>query len=254
MGDAWDTTSDAVSLAIEAQAAPLMPSNAHAMRVTATRSREGKATRSLLEGRCSKHSIMECMILLTGLVNYGFFSISLRDKASFVATLYAKPADGQQHLPTTTALLESLDGRTKFGSAEMVEVSTNGTWTQLRTTISVALLGSANASGRLAYRFHSPCSVLVASAGLLPQENQAAGHSFRLDLLQKLKALQPKFLRFPGGGYIDGCWPDEIWRWKAAIGPPEGRPGHWNCWVSLASSQPLRGCIPVWLYRWLGWT
>ena len=242
MGDAWDVTSEAVSLAIEEQSAPLTPRNTHAMRVTTTRADEG-------------------------LANYGFFSITIRDGARFVATLYVKPAaaaaadrvSANYPHPATTARLESLDGREIFGTAAMTLQSTNGTWTQLSATISVNLSDSAarNTSARLAFRFHRPGVVLVASAGLLPQANVAVGHIFRLDLLVKLQALRPKFLRFPGGGYIDGCYPDEIWRWKKALGPPEGRPGHWNCWgyytddglgpLEFLQLAELIDAIPVWV-------
>ena len=41
------------------------------------------------------------------------------------------------------ARLESLDGRETFGTAAMTLQSTNGTWTQLRATISVNLSDSA---------------------------------------------------------------------------------------------------------------
>ncbi|WP_238314176.1 alpha-L-arabinofuranosidase C-terminal domain-containing protein [Segatella albensis] len=44
-----------------------------------------------------------------------------------------------------------------------------------------------------------------------------------------LKALHPKFFRFPGGCFVEGQnSPDNAFRWERTIGPIEQRPGHWN--------------------------
>lgn len=36
------------------------------------------------------------------------------------------------------------------------------------------------------------------------------------------------FMRFPGGCYIEGDWMRNAFRWKAALGHNEQRPGHMN--------------------------
>lgn len=36
------------------------------------------------------------------------------------------------------------------------------------------------------------------------------------------------FMRFPGGCYVEGDWMRNAFRWKAALGPNEQRPGHMN--------------------------
>ena len=44
-----------------------------------------------------------------------------------------------------------------------------------------------------------------------------------------LKALHPKFLRFPGGCFVEGQEsPKNAFRWERTIGPIEERPGHKN--------------------------
>lgn len=48
--------------------------------------------------------------------------------------------------------------------------------------------------------------------------------------MEKLAAMKPKFLRFPGGNYLEG---DRLWErfdWKATLGPLPFRAGHQGCW------------------------
>lgn len=37
-----------------------------------------------------------------------------------------------------------------------------------------------------------------------------------------------RFLRFPGGCYVEGDWLRNAFRWKNSVGPVEARPGHFN--------------------------
>ena len=52
----------------------------------------------------------------------------------------------------------------------------------------------------------------------------------RPDISQLLADAQPKFLRFPGGNYVEGDYFNERFNWKETIGPVEQRPGHRSCW------------------------
>ncbi|MEA3205004.1 MAG: alpha-L-arabinofuranosidase [Verrucomicrobiota bacterium] len=52
----------------------------------------------------------------------------------------------------------------------------------------------------------------------------------RIDLMQKMAALEPSFLRMPGGNYLEGNTIAERYQWKQTIGPIEQRPGHPGTW------------------------
>jgi alpha-N-arabinofuranosidase len=52
----------------------------------------------------------------------------------------------------------------------------------------------------------------------------------RTDLSQLLDEAHPKFLRFPGGNFVEGDNFNERFNWKQTIGPVEQRPGHRSCW------------------------
>ncbi|EEC68794.1 hypothetical protein OsI_37346 [Oryza sativa Indica Group] len=61
------------------------------------------------------------------------------------------------------------------------------------------------------------------------------GHGFRKELMYMFLDLKPRFLRFPGGCFVEGNWLKNAFRWKETIGPWEERPGHygdvWHYWT-----------------------
>lgn len=71
----------------------------------------------------------------------------------------------------------------------------------------------------------------VDMVSLMPQDTYK-GHGLRRDMVEALAALEPKFMRFPGGCVVhgggDGFW--NTYRWKKTIGPKEERFGMKNTW------------------------
>lgn len=55
-------------------------------------------------------------------------------------------------------------------------------------------------------------------------------NGLRADMVETLKALEPKFLRFPGGCIVEGRSFQNMYRWKETIGPIEERKTNWNRW------------------------
>nr|CAB3489555.1 unnamed protein product [Digitaria exilis] len=86
------------------------------------------------------------------------------------------------------------------------------------------------------------------------------GHGFRTDLTSMLLDLKPRFLRFPGGCFVEGEWLRNAFRWRESIGPWEERPGHfgdvWHYWTDdglgyyeyLQLSEDL-SAAPVWVFN-----
>ncbi len=44
------------------------------------------------------------------------------------------------------------------------------------------------------------------------------------------RILLRRFIRFPGGCYVEGDRLANSFYWKKSIGPAAERPGHWNLW------------------------
>jgi len=86
------------------------------------------------------------------------------------------------------------------------------------------------------------------------------GHGFCDELVSMLLDLKPRFLRFPGGCFLQGGWLRNTFRWRESIGPWEERPGHfgdcWNYWTDdglgyfefLQLSEDL-GAAPIWVFN-----
>ncbi|MDE6337180.1 MAG: arabinosidase, partial [Muribaculaceae bacterium] len=64
---------------------------------------------------------------------------------------------------------------------------------------------------------------------LFPPTFKGRENGMRPDLAQMLADMNPTFMRFPGGCFVEGqISPDNAFRWKRTIGPIEQREGHPN--------------------------
>jgi alpha-L-arabinofuranosidase len=64
---------------------------------------------------------------------------------------------------------------------------------------------------------------------LFPPTFRNRENGMRPDLANMLWQMHPKFMRFPGGCFVEGQEsPDNAFRWERTIGPIEEREGHWN--------------------------
>ncbi|KAH0934067.1 hypothetical protein HID58_011184 [Brassica napus] len=86
------------------------------------------------------------------------------------------------------------------------------------------------------------------------------GHGFRNDLYQMMADIKPRFIRFPGGCFVEGEWLSNAFRWKETIGPWEERPGHfgdvWKYWTDdgLGHFEFFQlaediGAAPIWVFN-----
>jgi alpha-L-arabinofuranosidase len=64
---------------------------------------------------------------------------------------------------------------------------------------------------------------------LMPEKTWK-NHALRVDLAEALDALQPKFLRFPGGCWVEGDDFAHMNHWKNTIGNIDTRTPLWNIW------------------------
>lgn len=66
--------------------------------------------------------------------------------------------------------------------------------------------------------------------GMLCSMTWRVGGALRLQFLHAPAParLAPRFLRFPGGCYVEGDWLRGAFRWKDTLGRNKERPGHHN--------------------------
>ncbi len=75
----------------------------------------------------------------------------------------------------------------------------------------------------------APGEVVLDMVSLMPRDTYK-GHGLRKDLAETIAALNPKFMRFPGGCLAHGDGLGNIYNWKETIGPLEDRKPLRNMW------------------------
>lgn len=82
---------------------------------------------------------------------------------------------------------------------------------------------------------------------LLMPDNTYMGHGLRTDLVEKLKGMSPKFMRFPGGCIVEGTTPSTAMRFRDTVGPAWERPSklfvwHYRSTLGLGFHEYLQLC------------
>ncbi|MBT1163056.1 alpha-L-arabinofuranosidase C-terminal domain-containing protein [Bifidobacterium felsineum] len=91
--------------------------------------------------------------------------------------------------------------------------------------LSITALGTSNAE-----HDDEESSVHIDWVSLKPCAADGTPHIFREDLVQSLRDLHPRFMRFPGGCITHGVEVDNMYRWKRTIGPVEHRQHQYGYW------------------------
>ncbi|WP_327427374.1 alpha-L-arabinofuranosidase C-terminal domain-containing protein [Streptomyces sp. NBC_01236] len=119
--------------------------------------------------------------------------------------------------------------------AEARQVTARGGWAKYRATFTATRTSTA---GRLTVAAGNPVALDMIS--LIPRDTYK-GHGLREDLAEKIAALHPGFVRFPGGclvntgsmqGYDEasGYQRKRSYQWKDTVGPVEQRATNSNFW------------------------
>lgn len=156
--------------------------------------------------------------------NSGFWGINSVKDRKYSLSFYLKAPVGYNG--TICASLVSQRG-TDLGNVN-IKVDGNGMWKKYSAEI-IATADDTKASLRLTPSKTGSLTFDVVS--LFPPTYKDRPNGCRIDLAEKLAAMKPSFVRFPGGCFIEGEWADgqtNRFEWKKTIGPIEERPGHRN--------------------------
>ena len=170
-----------------------------------------------------------------GVVNPGFWGISLINRTAFDVTFHAYSPTVKQ----VVASLTSMDGQTVYGSITFAGITS--TWTALRGQIKI---DSPEPSARFQITYETTAEtdrIAFDSVILMPTTGWNGLQFIRPDLGQYLADMKPAFVRFPGGCYVEGDRLVNRYNWKRAIGPMEDRTGHWNFWGQTHGRVRHRG-------------
>jgi len=190
-----------------------------------------------------------------GIANGGYWGIPVKPNTTYHASFYAKGKHFKGpltvslfHVDTNYPILtyhskdgsvtKGIDGYTvPIASATIPKIT--GDWKKYEVTLTSGnietskdnqLVISTTKPGTL---FNKHGTVWLQQVSLFPPTFNNRANGNRRDLMQILADMQPRFLRFPGGNYLEGNYINERFDWKKTIGDISQRPGHqspWNYW------------------------
>ncbi len=160
-----------------------------------------------------------------GVLNEGFWGMALRPDTTYKGSLYAKAKDSDSG-PMQISLVSDNNGKA-LATATVPALTTS--WAKYEFTLKTGEI-TASSQNHLALKIGKPGTLWIDLISLFPPTYHDRINGNRIDLMEKLAAMHPAFLRFPGGNYLEG---DDIWdryEWKTTIGPLVDRPTHPSPW------------------------
>jgi alpha-N-arabinofuranosidase len=156
-----------------------------------------------------------------GVANPGYWGIPVQPHIRYRASLLARAEPGLSG-PVTVSIV-SEDGRLTYATEKFSGLAER--WNRFEVTLKTHRL-VPTAKARFVITLDRPGTVWFGFVSLFPPTWNGRPNGLRKDLMQMLVNLNPKFLRFPGGNYVEGDTVETRFEWKKTIGPVEQRPGH----------------------------
>ncbi|PSC72825.1 Alpha-L-arabinofuranosidase 1 isoform B [Micractinium conductrix] len=216
-----------------------------------------------------------------GLLNDGYWGMSVDQGGRFALSLYLRAAPGGGLVPNVTVSLVPADppaGTASTSTDGSVDASAAAALAAPWPASHLAASRQTGSALRLSWWRAAPTVARAWwfswmapeawwwTACRWPGDNARRGAAqgllnpwpFRADLLGALQDLHPRFLRFPGGCYVEGDWLSGAFCWKPTLGRNEERPGHhnsmWGYWSTdglglfeyMLLAEEL-GAVPVWV-------
>jgi alpha-N-arabinofuranosidase len=157
-----------------------------------------------------------------GAANEGYWGIPVHANTSYSLTLWARADEpGPIH-----ASIESPDGAAVYAKAEVFGVDRQ--WRKLSAVLRTGVV-EPTSKARFVIRTGKR-TVWLEQASLFQPTYKGRENGNRADLMKMLVDMKPRFLRFPGGNYLEGNTLEDRFPWKETLGPIENRPGHRSPW------------------------
>ncbi|MGI6223543.1 MAG: alpha-L-arabinofuranosidase C-terminal domain-containing protein [Prevotella sp.] len=157
----------------------------------------------------------------SGFANEGYWGINSQRGRTYRLSFWAK---GKLRTPLRVSLTDA-NGQQVYATTT-VSGQLKSNWQKFEAEF------TANANdpkARLQITTEGKGTVCFDVVSLMPPTFRGHANGLRPDLAGMLEALHPKFVRFPGGCFVEGQGtPENAFRWQRTIGPIENRPGHNN--------------------------
>lgn len=190
-----------------------------------------------------------------GIANEGYWGIPVKPSTTYKASFYMKGSERSEPFrwpwepkPNTpplpdipdntpgpiTVSIESNDGKTVYASGT-INLEKSIYWKKYALTLTTAANIQPTKDARFVISTDRTGLYYFNLVSLFPPTYNNRDNGNRQDLMQMLVDMKPKFLRFPGGNYLEGPLITDAFPWKTTLGPLESRPGHNGSWGYRAS-------------------
>jgi alpha-N-arabinofuranosidase len=160
-----------------------------------------------------------------GVRNEGYWGMALRPNTTYKGSLYAK-ADSTDIGPLRVSLIHDGSGK-PLAAATVQQLSTE--WKRYEFTLTTGNI-ETSADNHLLLTVGHAGKLWIDLVSLFPPTYKNRENGNRADLMEMMAGMHPKFLRLPGGNYLEGDQIDERFDWKNTIGPLVDRPTHRSPW------------------------
>ena len=206
-----------------------------------------------LEVSCDSEGDNICPADGVGVYNPGFWGMNIEQGKKYKVVFYVRSTESLN-------LTVSLTGSNGVGNLASSVITGSAldfsNWTKVEK---ILVAKATDHNSRLQLTTTTKGVIWLDQVSAMPLDTYK-GHGFRTDLVEMLTALKPRFIRFPGGCFVEGEWLRNAFRWKTSIGPWEERPGHfgdvWMYWTDdglgyyefLQLAEDL-GASPIWVFN-----
>ncbi|KAK7290735.1 hypothetical protein RIF29_05366 [Crotalaria pallida] len=206
-----------------------------------------------LEVLCDSKGDNICPAGGVGVYNPGFWGMNIEQGKKYKVVFYVRSTGSR-------SLTVSLTGSNGVGNLASTVITASASdvsnWTKVETILEAK---ATDHNSRLQLTTTTKGVIWLDQVSAIPLDTYK-GHGFRNDLAEMVAALKPRFIRFPGGCFVEGEHLRNAFRWKATVGPWEERPGHfgdvWMYWTDdgfgyfefLQLAEDL-DALPIWVFN-----
>jgi len=189
-----------------------------------------------------------------GIANEGFWGIPVKPSTTYNASFYIKGSSSfqpqrrqGQPVPVNpvpiisdntsgpiTVTIESNDGKIIYASGT-INLEKSILWKKYELNLTTDANIKPTADARFVISTNRTGLYYFNLVSLFPPTHNNRPNGNRPDLIKLMADMKPKFLRFPGGNYLEGPLISDAFPWKTTLGALENRPGHNGSWGYRAS-------------------
>ncbi len=160
-----------------------------------------------------------------GLTNPGYWGFGLRPQTTYTGSLYAR-VESPEIGPISVRLIGNSTGDVL--AKTQVELKP-GPWARYEYKLVTGSIQPSIAN-HIEFTVAHPGAVWLQVVSLMQPTFHDRPNGNRIDLMERMAAMHPHFLRLPGGNFLEGNRLEDWYDWKKTIGPIVDRPGHQGPW------------------------